>query len=75
MKDLRKQLRSVVGELLDEAFVNAQADELKKYIDARILELETQVKKTMQEMNERHKDTMGYLVRSVSTGPRKEDLK
>ena len=70
-KDLRKQLRNVVQELLPlilSAEVNQnQFNQLSKVIDSRLTSLEKQVKDTLHEINERHKDTMSYLARSVTT--------
>lgn len=74
-KDIRKQVRNVVQEILPSVLTQEQFKELNKHIDERLKLLEATVKKQMHEMNERHKDTMGYLVRSVSNGPKKEDLK
>ena len=39
-----------------------------------VKKIESDVKQTMAEMNQRHKDTMGYLVRQVST-PKAEEKK
>ena len=74
IKDIRKQLRAVVAEMLTEVFVQAQTDVIKRHIDTELKRIEAGVKKTMQEMNERHKDTMGYLVRNV-TAPGKPEAK
>lgn len=67
MKDLRKQLRTVVKELLPETTNNEQFKQLESMILARLNELEQKVKVQLSEMNTRHSDVMGYLVRSVST--------
>jgi predicted house-cleaning noncanonical NTP pyrophosphatase (MazG superfamily) len=75
-KELRKQLRNVVQELLPEVLNNEQYEALKKHVDARVDKVEKFVKDTMHEINERHKDTMGYLVRQVTTvsnNPTKKD--
>lgn len=72
IKDLRKQLRSIVSEMLTEVFVKAQSDAIKDAVNSDIKRIEADVKKTMHEMNERHKDAMGYLVRSVSTPTKKQ---
>jgi len=48
--------------------------ELTKIIDSRLTQLEKQVKDTLHEINENHKNTMGYLVRQV-TSPKQETEK
>lgn len=71
-KELRGQLRQIAKELLPELLNEAQYEELRKHVDARITEVEKFVKATLTEMNTRHKDTMGYLVRQVSEPTKKE---
>lgn len=66
-KELRKQLRNVVQELLPELVTNEMIKAIEAELNKKILEIEASTKKTMHEMNQRHKDTMGYLVRSVTT--------
>lgn len=66
-KELRKQLRNVVQEILPEILTKEVISVIQAELNKKILEIETSTKKTMHEMNERHKDTMGYLVRSVTT--------
>lgn len=66
-KQLRGQLRQIVQELMPELTNDAQYFALKQHVDVKIKEIEEFVKKTMNEINERHKDTMSYLVRSVTT--------
>ena len=66
-KQLRGQLRQIVQEIMPELTSDAQFAAIKAHVDVKIKEIEEHVKKMMSEMNERHKDTMGYLVRSVTT--------
>lgn len=66
VKLVRGQLRQIAKELLPEAINEQQYQALKKHIDTRVNEIEALVKKTLHEMNERQKDTMGYLVRQAS---------
>jgi len=66
VKQLRGQLRQVVKEMLPETLTEQHYESLKKHIDARINEIEKSVKDTMHTINERHKDTMSYLLREVS---------
>lgn len=65
MKDLRKQLRNVVKEILPEILTQEQYLELKKHIDKNIKNIEKIVKDSMHEMNNRQKDTLDYLVRNT----------
>lgn len=65
-KELRKSLRNVVNELLPEMLTQAQFEELSRRIDTKIKKIEDDTKAIMTEMNQRHRDTMGYLIRQVS---------
>lgn len=65
-KELRKSLRNVVNELLPEMLTQSQFEELSRRIDVKIKKIEDDTKAVMTEMNKRHKDAMGYLVRQVS---------
>ena len=68
-KDLRKQLRNIVLEVLPlmlSAEVNKnQFTQLSKVIDTRLTDLEKSVKDTLREINERHRDTMAKLSQAV----------
>lgn len=69
MKDtklIRGQLRQVLKEILPETLIETQLELLNKKIDARLNQISEDTKATMREMNQRHRDTMGYLVRQVS---------
>ena len=65
-KELRKSLRNVVQELYPEIITKELEDALFKALEIRVKKLEEDVRKQMHEMNERHKDVMGFLVRNVS---------
>lgn len=65
-KVLRGQMRQIVQELLPQVLIQEQYKELEKVIIERLQVLEKETKKTMHEMNERHKNVMGMLVRSAS---------
>lgn len=67
VKELRGQVRIAVKELLPEVLIQEQYKELEKQVLARVDEIEKYTKKILHEMNERHKATMGMLVRSVSS--------
>ncbi len=71
-KDLRKQLKNLVKEELPVVVTTELYVSLKSHIDVKIKEIEDNVKKTLHEINERHKDTMSYLVRQVSS-PKKPE--
>lgn len=71
-KELRKQLRAVVKEIIPElvteelskAVYEAVAAEIK----SRLSLIESNVKETMHEINNRSKDVQSYLVRSTTAG-------
>lgn len=73
VKQLRAQVRNVVKELLPEVLSFELETALYKKLEDRLKDLEAHVKKTVHEMNERHKDTMGYIVRQASKEPLKKD--
>lgn len=66
IKAIRGQLRQLVKEILPELLAVAQYEELRKEIHSKMERIETNVKDTMREINERSKDTQSYLVRAVS---------
>ena len=66
-KELRSQLRTVVKEMLAEVVKEELFKLLERDILNRLGELEKFTKDTLHEINERHKSTMGYLVRTVTT--------
>lgn len=71
VKQLRKQLRTIVGEMLPavltEELIKAVAQSLSEELKRRMDALESTVLKNTKEMNERQKDALSYLVRQVST--------
>lgn len=75
MKDLRKQLRSVVQELLPETLIAAQYAELEKRITARLDQVAKDAKVTLHEMNTRHKDTLSSLIRQANAPAPKKEVK
>lgn len=72
-KVIKGQLRQIVKEILPELIAKELESELYKGLTRRIKDLEDHVKKTVHDMNERHKDTMGYIVRQASKEPLKKD--
>lgn len=72
-KLVRGQLRQLVLEILPEVLSQEMIKSLTKANEDKIRELEKHVKATLKEISENHKDTMGYLVRQVtsSTGIKK----
>lgn len=71
-KALRKEVRESVRELLPEHLSKAHEDAVLKVVEKRLDLLEksirAQVTDTLQKLEKEHKDTMGYLVRSLTTG-------
>lgn len=65
IKIIRGQLRQLVLELLPEIL---ETEVVKKMMD----DVRASTLKNLKEMNERHKDTMGYLVRQVTTDKKPE---
>ena len=66
-------MRQIVKELLPEIIKQELFSVIQKSVDERILSIEANVKQTLHELNERHKDTMSYLVRQV-TAPAKSEI-
>lgn len=66
VKLIRGQVRQIVQELLPEVLSAEHHAEIKKIIEERLGVLEAHVKAQMHEMNERQKDTLTALIRSVS---------
>lgn len=69
LKQLRGQMRQIAQDLLPEALSKELYAKLEEKIDQKLKKIEEDTKKTMSEMNQRHKETMGYLVRQVSSAP------
>jgi hypothetical protein len=73
LKQLRGQLRQIAKELLPELLTGEFREQMEQLIKARMDQIEADTKKTMHEMNTRHKDTMGYLVRQVTVPSTKKE--
>lgn len=67
VKQVRGQVRQIVKEVLPEVMKQEVGEVLRKEMSAAIKQLEEHVKKQLHEINERHKDTMGYIVRQASS--------
>ncbi len=69
-KDIRKQLRNVVQEELKNVILTEiktqVSKELAVAIQKQLAAIETMIREKLTVMDERSKDTMGYLVRQVS---------
>lgn len=72
-KDLRKQLRNVVQELLPEAMNKELHDalykELCKTVTSYLERIQIEVREAMEKIEQRQKDTLSYLVRQVTNPP------
>lgn len=66
VKELRKQLRNVVEEILPEVLKSSAVDAIMDEVGKRMKGIEDHVKQIMGEMNERNKDTNGYLIRQAA---------
>lgn len=69
LKQIRGQLRQIVKDILPEVINKEQHELLAKQIKDRLDLIEKDIKKTLHEINNRSKDTMGYLVRQASQNP------
>jgi hypothetical protein len=71
MKELRKQLKNVVKEVLPEVLNEALVQELyKKLTETLQLQLDRvgkDVRTTLETIDQRSKDSLGYLVRQATT--------
>ena len=67
IKQIRGQVRQIVKEILPDTLTQEHYLVLKQHVDERINQIEKFVKEKLTEMNERHKDTMGYLVRQTTS--------
>lgn len=70
-KLIRGQLRQIVQELLGEVLVATLREEIVKevketYFEPRLRKIESNVQETLQLVNQRSKDSLGYLVRQVT---------
>ncbi len=66
-KVIRGQVRQIVQEILGDILTEQLYKQLEHKLALRVEQIEKSVKATMHEMNENHKATMGYLVRTVTS--------
>jgi hypothetical protein len=66
IKLIRKQIRNVCHEMLNDEIFKTIEEKVLVEIGKRMQGIEEHVKKIMQEMNDRNKDTNGYLVRQAT---------
>lgn len=67
-KALRKEIKDAVKELLPTHLSIEHHDLLMIAVNKRLDQLEKQVKETLKRLEEDHKNTMGYLVRNLTSG-------
>lgn len=67
VKELRSQLRNVVQELLPNMILQEIEKALYKSLEQKIKLMDEHVRKELNAMTERQKDTLGYLARQVSS--------
>jgi hypothetical protein len=71
IKTLRKQLRNVVQELMPEVLKTELATDLKTEVISNVTRQLNRIEKTIQDrlevLDQRSKDTLGYLVRNTSS--------
>lgn len=66
-KEARGQIRQVAKETITAMVKEELYKALKSDVDKQMKEFEMMIKKHLAEMDQRHKDTMSYLVRSITT--------
>ena len=70
-KEVRKQLRrlmvEVLPEVLKDALVEAVQNKVMTDAQLRLKKIEQEVKTTLEALDKRQQETLGYLVRQVST--------
>jgi len=65
VKDMRKQLRNVVQESLNEVLLKEMKHELMKHIDTRLDAIMTHLNTVLGEIDKRSKDVSSSLLRAV----------
>lgn len=71
IKVIRGQLRQIAKELLGEIIVAEMRDSVIKevketYFDPRLKKIEDNIRETLQLVDQRSKDSLGYLVRQAT---------
>lgn len=75
IKDIRKQLRNVAKESMDQEFGQALYNKVMLEVQKKLIEIQKDIQLRLQAMDDRHKDTMQYLIRQVSVPVKAEDKK
>jgi tetrahydromethanopterin S-methyltransferase subunit B len=66
VKEIRGQVRQIVKEILPEVLSTEIIALVVKKLEERMSKMESHTKESMEKMDKRHKDVMGYLVRQAS---------
>jgi len=70
VKRIRKQLKNVVEDLLPQVLtvelIQASQRQLKADVDIKLDAIDKHVRETLKAIDDRSKDTLGYLLRNVS---------
>jgi uncharacterized membrane protein len=72
-KLLRNQLKEVVKEMAPELLLQIQYKELEHKLALRMEVVEKFIKEQLKAIDENHRNTMSYLVRSMSTSIKPEN--
>lgn len=68
VKDIRKQVRNVCKELLNEEQIKVIMEKCEDIIGQRLTVITAEVRKTMQDMLENNKNTNSFLIRQAAQG-------
>ena len=65
-KDIRKQVKNVAQDLLNEALIQEVLAKVTKHVDSRLDAMNAHVRSQLEAMDKRAKETQAYLVRQVT---------
>lgn len=67
-KEIRKQLRNVVREILPEVLGTEAVSVINKRIDTRLDGISGHMSKTLQDIDQRSRDVQAFVIRHIGTG-------
>ncbi len=67
-KALRKEVKEAVKELLPAELSKQHQDLVMVEVEKRLIKLEEKVRETLKKLEDDHKTTMSYLLRTLTTG-------
>lgn len=66
-KEIRKQLRNVVREILPEVMASEAVSMIDRKVDSRLEGIQIQVRNTLQEIDQRSKDVQSFVIRQLAS--------